>query len=659
MFLKRRSIALKLSLLILTASSLILLAILGYNYRVSRDIIRSRVEENARNLARATIYRIQKVLVSVEKIPENLALVLENTSYTEKDLKKIIRSVVEKNREVFGSAVAFEPRAFSKEKKLFSPYFYKSEGRVKYADLGNDDYNYIYWDWYRVPKDLGHPVWSEPYFDEGGGNIIMTTYSAPFYKNVNGKRRFMGVVTADISLAWLQEIVSSVRIFRSGYGFLVSGNGTFVTHPNSDFIMNESIFSLADQRKDPGLKKIGMAMIGGKIGFVPIDDLVSKKKSWIIYMPLPSLGWSLGVVYPQKELLADIRRLNRVLIALSATGFSLLLAIIVFIAGTFTRPLRALASAAADIARGELDIEIPPAKSRDEVGELTEAFDHMRSSIKKYIQNLTDTTAAKERIESELNIAREIQMGLLPSTFPPFPSHKEFDLFATIQPARQVGGDLYDFFLIDNDHLCFIIGDVSDKGIPAAFFMAVTKTLMKVTARRGLGPEEILARVNRELCRENESCMFVTLFCGILNITTGEVIYSDGGHNPPALIRRDMRVSYLRGSKGTAVGAFDGAVYTADRFDMRTGDTLFLYTDGVTESLNKEGEGFSEERLLTELSILGSLPLKGLVMSVLREVEKFADEEPQADDIAILALRFYETGLVDKGIESGFFLEES
>lgn len=639
---KKRGIAFKLILFIMTGITLIFALIFGYNYLYSKKILLKNVEDNARNLALATTNRIDKILHSMEVATTNLATFLQQTAYDDKHrLLGLIRSFVECNPEIYGSTFAFEPYAYDKDSLYFSPYFYKSEGETKFTYIGGEDYHYFYWTWYQLPKELNRPVWNEPYYDEGAGNIIMSTFSVPMYKTVSGAREFLGVLTADISLDWLQEIVSSIKIFESGYGFLISRNGTVVTHPLKDLIMHETIFSVAEAREDAHLREIGKEMIKGKTGFVPFTSIVTEDKCWMAYCPVPSTGWSLAVIYPQDELMADVISLNRTVFMLFLVGFFLLLGVIVFNARSITRPLRMLANATRVISTGNLDAEFPLIKSRDEVGNLSESFITMKDSLKRYIKDLTETTAAKERIESELKIAREIQMSIIPKIFPPFPDRPEIDIYAFIEPAREVGGDLYDFFFVDDDHLCFMIGDVSGKGVPASLFMAVTKTLFKANTVEGVRPDEILTRLNNELAQNNESCMFVTIFCGILNTKTGEVIYSNAGHNPPLLLRLGKDAEYLDTSGGIAVGAMEGLSFKTEKLVLHPGECLFMYTDGVTEATNLEDELFSEKRLQDDLSALREKPIKDIVSSLMQEIEDFSQETPQADDITMMIIKYF------------------
>lgn len=472
----------------------------------------------------------------------------------------------------------------------------------------------------------------------------MSTYSVPFSRIVNGEAEFTGVVTADISLDWLVDIVSEVTIYQSGYAFLMSQSGVFVTHPDKNLIMQESIFSIAESAADMKMRKIGKDMISGGEGFVSLTDYVSGKKSWLYYAPLPSVGWSVGLIFPEEELFADVSKLSREVLIIGGAGVVLLFLIVVSISRTITRPLRILAHETTEIARGNLDIELPLVRSRDEVGELSQSFENMRVSLKEYIANLEETTAAKERIESELKIAHRIQMSFLPKKFPPFPEKKEFEIYAMIEPAKEVGGDLYDFFLLHEDYLFFAIGDVSDKGVPAALFMAVTKTLMKGIASYGIEPSDILMKVNRELCKDNESMMFVTIFCGIMNCKTGELTYSNAGHNPPLIIHSDKRSEWLHVPKGLVLGAMEDADYKTEKTVLYPGDTIFLYTDGVTEAMNSTKNIYSDKRLQATVEGGSVTSVEFLAKNVMQSVKDFTGNEIQSDDITMLAVQFRGSG---------------
>jgi len=253
---------------------------------------------------------------------------------------------------------------------------------------------------------------------------------------------------------------------------------------------------------------------------------------------------------------------------------------------------------------------------------------------------LTEAFLEKQRIEESLKLAADIQMGMLPSTFPAFPERNDFDLFAGIVPAKEVGGDFYDFFLIDKKHLCFVIGDVSGKGIPAALFMALTKTQIKASSSRRRTPGDVLFRANNDLCHENESGMFCTLFYGIMDTETGEVTYANAGHNPPYLISNSGEPVQIESTGGIALGVMEEMEFESATFTASKGDSMFLYTDGVNEAMNEADEEYSYERLEDYLKENSTGSITDMVNKNLESVKEFAGTAPQSDDITVLALRY-------------------
>jgi sigma-B regulation protein RsbU (phosphoserine phosphatase) len=637
---KRYPIAFKLTFLILSCALVIVAAIVAYNYISSRDIILRQAEDNSRLLVAGTAGRIDSVLSGVRKVAENVAFSLEDATLSKQEILELNRRVLANNPEIYGMAIAFEPYTLQPDRLYFAPYYFRSGGRIGFTMLGDAKYRYFYMDWYQIPKELGRSAWTEPYFDEGGGGVPMATYSVPFYRTVDGKTAFAGVVTADISLAWLQELVGSISLYDSGYAFLLSRHGTFITHPDEKLVMNQTIFSLAEERGSRELRELGQRMLSGEAAFTDVDTLLSPKDSYMFSDGLKYGGWSLGVVFPRDEMLADVFRLSRSMIAIGAVGFVLLVLITVGIARRITHPLRELSASAREIASGNLDLKLPEIRANDEVGDLAESFKYMKTSLKEFIRDLTSTTAAKERIESELRIAREIQMGILPKLFPAFPDRREFEVFASIEPAKEVGGDLYDFFFVDETHFCFLVGDVSGKGVPAAFFMAVTKTLLKVVAERGLDPGDILTRVNADLSSENESCMFVTLFLAIIDIETGETRYANAGHNPPVFLPCGDEPEWIPPFGEPVAGIMEGMRYSTKTMTLKPGDLLFIYTDGVTEAMDPDGGLFGDDRLMAMLSAEQEPFAPKLVKDVGEAIRVFAKGAEQSDDITMLAMQF-------------------
>ncbi|MBM3299390.1 MAG: HAMP domain-containing protein, partial [Deltaproteobacteria bacterium] len=382
----RQSIALKLTLLVLGVTSLVFTALLTYNYYYSRKIILAEAEKGARNLALSVARRIEQEFRAVEKIPEGVARQLEQNfpSHTLAFLA-LLRSAVTSNTEVFGCCVAFQPFAFDTEHRLYAPYFYKEKGTLQYAQLGTNEYDYLKRDWFHVPEVLESPVWTQPYFDEGGGNVMMVTYAAPFFELApDGERlKVRGIVTADISLEWLTGLVGSITVGRTGRCFLISDTGAFITSPRPDMISRESVFSLAEEHGYPGLRNIGRSMIRNGSGFVDIGTGITGEESFLAYAQIPSTGWSLGAIFPKSELFEDVSRLHQETLVLAVVGLFALLTAGAFVARSITRPLRLMADATVKVAHGDLDVDLSGVRSRDEVGQLARAFTRMTEGLKE------------------------------------------------------------------------------------------------------------------------------------------------------------------------------------------------------------------------------------------------------------------------------------
>ena len=448
----------------------------------------------------------------------------------------------------------------------------------------------------------------------------------------------------------LKENFPKIRVAQTGHLFLFNGNRELLV-PYS--LSNYAILKAVNPTT--GKPILDELMAAAKTPDQPFkylyddpdtpEDGATPHASYVNYFK--TLDWYIASVAREDEIEKPAREVVLRQVLFISAIFVVGICIAYFLVNGISHPLKELTEYAKELPKQDFttteratsEIEQLPARYSDEVGRLAQSFLFMEDSLRHYIKDLRDTTAAKERIESELKIARDIQMSIVPKIFPPFPERKEFELHAALLPAKEVGGDFYDFFLIDDDHLFFTVGDVSGKGVPASLFMAVTKTLIRSSVTRYDNPEEVLAHVNNNLCEGNDACMFVTVFCGILNIRTGDVLCTCGGHNPPVHCSRD-NAEYLKTPDGMALGVMEDMGYETVRFQLKPGDTLFMYSDGVTEATNPEDQLFSDEYLQECLLELKDLPVKELTQVMVDRINAFAREAPQADDITILVLRF-------------------
>lgn len=310
--------------------------------------------------------------------------------------------------------------------------------------------------------------------------------------------------------------------------------------------------------------------------------------------------------------------------------------------GTISRPIMTLRDGVDKIGGGDFQVQVPE-RGPKEVKQLAHAFNLLGQQLTEYVNRLAETTAAKQKMESELSIAAEIQRSLLPTSFSPDKGHEELEIYASMKPARHVGGDFYDFFYIDEDNLCFAIGDVCGKGVPAAILMAVTKSLLEAATAESQNPGYYLDRVNRRLSHNNDSNVFVTIFCGVLNLKDRQLIYANGGHDPPLIIRKQSVVEFLGPPGGPALGLFPDADFPTARLILESDDTLFAFTDGVTEAVDKAGNFFAKENLIKAVRGQTETPVKDIVENLLEQITSFSQGMDQADDITMVALRLTKT----------------
>ena len=326
-------------------------------------------------------------------------------------------------------------------------------------------------------------------------------------------------------------------------------------------------------------------------------------------------------------------------ISLGIVGAALL-AYVLFVRRVVTTPIGKLARFTQGItASGKFENQRIAIKTGDEIEDLGASFNYMLEEIERYIENLSAITAEKERIGAELGVATQIQASMLPCIFPAFPDRPEFDIFASMTPAKEVGGDFYDFFLVDHDHLALVIADVSGKGVPAALFMVIAKTLLKNAAQTGATPKAVLEKVNGQLCENNEAEMFVTVWLGILEISTGRLTAANAGHEYPCLRRGDGAYELVQDKHGFVLAGMEGSRYREYELTLGPGDTLFVYTDGVAEATDAQDQLFGTERMLSALNRHRDALPEELLPLLKEDIDAFVGDAPQFDDITMLGLR--------------------
>ncbi len=639
---RRGSITTRLILLLTLALSAIIALLLVLDYRLSRDEILERVRAESRSTVGGVITDLDNWLEGVESATRFLARLLEREPLDEAALDTLLRTFVETHDDIFGAAIALNPE-ITGSARGFAPYYHRRDGNLTRADLTSAANNYPERAWFSDAVNAGQALWVEPYYDEGGGEVLMTTYSVPVYHTgARGVRSLYAVVTADVALAELHGYLQRLRLGSSGSSILLSRNGVVLSAGEEADIMrhyasleNSAIASPAGQ----ALFQAALAGQGGTHRF-PCQDTDSECE--LRLGALSSTGWPVGVAYAEREILEPLRTYQLKTAGLGFVVLSLMAAAVYFITRRLTRPLGDLARASEAIARGELGAPLPSARGRDEVAGLVHAFEAMQSDLKRHLRDLETATASRSRLEGELAAAHKIQMSLLPQGGEASECHAGCELWARVRPARSVGGDLFTWFRSGN-RLLVAVGDVSDKGVPAALFMARVISLIPQIAEPGVAPGRVMATLNTALERGNDNCMFVTLFLGVLDLHSRELRFASAGHTAPLLLRGG-RATELSQETGPALGLAEPCHYPENTLQLRPGDRLAIYTDGIDEAFNERSQMFGQERCRRQLehSLAGSVPAAGA--SMFETLDHFAGRAAQSDDITLLLLEVADEG---------------
>ncbi|WP_297964513.1 SpoIIE family protein phosphatase [uncultured Anaerovibrio sp.] len=529
--------------------------------------------------------------------------------------------------------------------------------------------------WYKFGEEAGRATVTEMYYDTNGYPAV--GYVVP-YRN-NGE--FYGIVAFNFSLSSLYQAIKNKGMNTEGINFVLTNEGKVVLSSETTGALTASLENNdLRQSSEPTLAAQAEKMVAGEKGMSTVT--VDGTEYYLAYAPIPSIGWSVGNLMKASEVVAPAQASRGVVLAQAETfalamgsffqenlgrmAASLLVILIVLplvsklVARKFVQPIVRLTDGVGEIAKGNLDKQLD-IQTGDELQELAASINHMTGELKKYMANLAQVTADKEHIATELSLGQGIQAGMLPKLFPKYTENSGIELYATMEAAKSVGGDFYDFYPLDKDHIAVTMADVAGKGIPAALFMVISKTILKNNALALINANpveeidwsEVLRLTNQQLVENNDELMFVTVFFGVLNTRTGAFSYVNGGHKTP-LVGRSVD-GHMHWSpipvdrKSYVVGIFDKALYRVKKTYLKAGDILFFYTDGVTGAINNDGEFYSINRLLSSLEHIGGdgVSVKDLLKTLTADIFQFTDGEVQYDDISMLGVRFHTPGQLE------------
>ena len=618
------------------------LTVYAQAYLLSDRVLQSRCMQIEQTLTEVYV-------ASVNTVPD-----IENSLSRPDRMAGIMKRIVELNPDVRSCGISFRENYYPQKGRLYCPYAQRGDddSTVIMKTLGQGDKDYLKAEWFTQALKAKEGYWCKPFFSGKGGKTPQVAYLLPIRDERDSTVAVLGVDVALDKLFAPLARQSDASDFVDGkwsaedamYFFAIDSDGTYLRHPDSVRVVKSNFLDLVKRSSVPQDDELGRLMTSGKKGHMVSDDddndlVLEGEEVFVSYQPLQHTPWSVALVVP--VFFID-------LIGYLMGGLMLLFIIsgilVVFFAGRrgikkASQPLRQLAQSADEVAKGNFSAPLPEITTRDEIHQLRDSFENMQQSLTTYVAELRDATAQKAAIESELKVAHDIQMSMLPKTFPPFPERSDVDVYGSLTPAKGVGGDLFDFFIRD-EKLVFCIGDVSGKGVPASLYMAVTRSLFRNVGTHETEPDHIVAALNKAQSEGNDTNMFVTIFVGVLDLATGMLHYCNAGHDAPLLIGRD--VGALPCDPNLPIGVISDFKFTKQEIAIDRGTTIFLFTDGLNEAEDITHAQFGDMRIWTaarRLMAEGNHQPRHLVDSMTEAVRAFVGDAEQSDDLTMLAIQ--------------------
>ena len=624
---------------------LVMMSALGFLiYYITKELVVEISGSTVHNTIQTTGEIICSQMLEVSVAVENNIFDIERNLGQPDEMQRITERIVKLNPRIRSCGISFIENYYPNKGHAFCPYTWKDDSLQVNTQKGTPLGDYLESEWFKeaVAKDSAY--WSKPFFDAHEKERPFVAYLQPIHDR---QGRVVAILGADLSLEFMTDLLVKQDSATTAEGwiavaqsYLLQHDGTYITHPEKKRILKANYFRHFQDADEPGIAKKLIADM--KKGVKSEDEIekaviIDRDNCYVFYSPIKNTDWVLATEMPSIAL--EMFGIIGGLLALLIIVFILMVTFLVcrIAISHVSKPLKHLSATADEIANGKFNTALPVIDSHDEIHKLRDSFENMQLSLTDYIEKLKSTTAAKASIESELKIAHDIQMSMLPKTYPAFPERHDVDIYGQVTPAKAVGGDLYDFYIRDNK-LIFCIGDVSGKGVPASLVMAVTRSLFRNISAYTQAPDRIVVAVNDALSDNNESSMFVTFFVGVLDLASGHLDYANAAHNPP-LVLRGSEVSTLPCESNIPVGVMPGWSYTVETLQMEPGDCLFLYTDGLNEAEDIDHQQFGMERVEQVAKTTVNTP-QTLIEAMTSSVEQFVGNAEQSDDLTMLAIHY-------------------
>lgn len=600
-------------------------------YANARESLMAQSRHEIDGLAEQSARALQATLGSVTVSARTLAASVRGIGHAPRQLDAVLRAAVEGDPDIAGAMLILEPDALADGDPEHSWYVRRDGAGYYVQPMRYPGYDYHQQPWWSRTIGGGREWWSEPYRNAATGGEYFVTYNLPLRRTPDGAP--VGMVSLDVPVHRLRDLVGVSAEDDAIQRMLLSPERRYVLHPQPALEMTR----VDDQVRRPEFRFLQPLLAAVRAGGGELDYVDAQGgKRLALVRPIGDSGWTLALSVSERYVLAGLKQVTRRVIFGGLAAIALMLLLLQLVARRITGPLASLTDSARHFDAGEFDRPLPHTERRDEVGLMARAFDHARGSIKAQMAQIEQMAAARQKLDSELSIAREIQLSMLPHDRALSRPGRSLRAQALLEPAKAVGGDFYCLFERDGDSLWFAIGDVSDKGVPAALFMARSITVLEIAAGRADTPARALREAAARLADNNDACMFATVLCGAIRLDSGELALASAGHEPPLLRRADGSAEFVALASGPPLGIDTDADYETWRGTLQPGDALVAYTDGITEAFDARLRAFGSDRLRQNVRDCKDPDL--LCSRIVAAAHAFADGAPQSDDLTVLAL---------------------
>ena len=626
--------AYRLSIYLSFATICVFVAFIFIVYNYNRNLLYDNINKNAVSLSSQVKLNVKSNIITTREISSNISTQIDFYVHNN-SIEQFLTGLLKRYEYIQSIHIELDESIFQGTEPYYS--ISKINGNIQYNEGGlpiNNEGNV-----YQSTKDFFYnnkTGWTEPYYIDNEQNKLVVSFCSPVSTSeITGDLEIIGNISIELSLSYLDQAINNVKVGKNGYSFLVANDGAYITHPDKSKILVRNITELANEIYNGDENEIQNILKSKETGFSESKpDYLKGQRSWVYFTPVVENDWTLFLIIPYSELYRDLHILLFRMIIIAFSGLIVIFFLVHYISYRLMKPLKNITHKIQEFSSGKTNEPV-----YNEVYSLSKSLNTLQALYIKNQRKQKQILVNDKKNKYDLEQASQIQQNIIPNTFPVFPGHKEIDIYSIYRPAFSISGDLYDYFFIDKRHLLITIGDVSGKGIPAAFFMGVAHTLLRNNST-GMFPKKIVSEINNELCNKNQNQFFLTLFLGIFDIKSGCLDYCNAAHTSSKILKEDGSILELENAHGLPLGLYSEKKYNDSTVKLSKNDTLVIYTDGIIDQRDQDGEHFGEIRLKNNLERLKGTEPENLINRMEKSLDIFKGKAHQNDDISLVVLKY-------------------